>query len=126
MFFLRAVLAALCFQWHLIAMASVNRITCGGRNYTYEGLAGYGLIPSNARDKYGDTIGGIGSAIVIDRQSWSKTAEGNYTGVLWALPDRGWYCHLKNTIKDASMDAYEGSTGTRKELSIIKVEYISF
>ena len=83
-------LAALCLQWSLVATTPVNKITCGGRNYTYESLAGYGLIASNARDKYGDTIGGIGSAIVIDRQSWNKTAEGQYTGILWALPDRGW------------------------------------
>lgn len=68
----------------------VNSVTCVGRTYTYERLAGYGLIPSDARDKYGDTIGGIGSAIVIDRQSWKKTGDGHYTGVLWALPDRGW------------------------------------
>lgn len=69
----------------------VARTLCGGRNYTYEYLAGYGLIASNARDKYGDTIGGIGSAIAIDRQSWTKTGDGQYSGVLWALPDRGWY-----------------------------------
>lgn len=71
-------------------MGYVNRIKCGGRNYTYESLAGYGVIPHNARDKFGDTIGGIGSAIVIDRSSWTKTGDGQYSGVLWALPDRGW------------------------------------
>ncbi|KAJ5652055.1 secreted protein [Penicillium longicatenatum] len=36
----------------------VNQTTCGGTTYQYTGLQGYGSIPSNARDKYGDTIGG--------------------------------------------------------------------
>lgn len=40
----------------------VNSTTCNGKSYSYNELAGYGLIPSDARDKFGDTIGGIGSA----------------------------------------------------------------
>ncbi|CAF9921435.1 MAG: hypothetical protein HETSPECPRED_004542 [Heterodermia speciosa] len=68
----------------------VNQTTCDGKHFTYEALAGYGFIPSNARDKYGDTIGGIGSSIALDRASWKKTKSGSYTGILWALPDRGW------------------------------------
>lgn len=69
----------------------VNQTTCDGKQFTYQSLAGYGLIPSNARDKYGDTIGGIGSSIALDRASWKKAKSGSYTGILWALPDRGWY-----------------------------------
>ena len=68
----------------------VNQTTCNGAQYTYESLAGYGLIPSNARDKFGDTIGGIGSSIVLDRKSWKKSKSGSYTGILYAIPDRGW------------------------------------
>ena len=66
-----------------------NQTTCDGRQYTYQELAGYGFVPSNAVDKYGDTLGGYGSAIAIDRSSW-KLKDGIYTGVLWAVPDRGW------------------------------------
>lgn len=69
----------------------VNQTTCDGRNYLYRGLAGYGLIPSNARDKFGDTLGGIGSSIALDRKAWKKTKSGNYEGIIWGLPDRGWY-----------------------------------
>lgn len=72
----------------------VNQTTCDGKQFTYQYLAGYGFIPSNARDKYGDTIGGIGSSIALDRSSWKKKSKrGNtyYTGILWVLPDRGWY-----------------------------------
>lgn len=68
----------------------VNQTSCNDKNYTYQELAGYGLISGNARDEYGDTIGGIGSAIALDRSQWKKLSNGSYNGVLWALPDRGW------------------------------------
>ena len=55
----------------------------------YESFAGYGFLPSDARDKFGDTIGGIGSSATIDRTSWKKVGD-SYTGILWGLPDRGW------------------------------------
>jgi len=68
----------------------VNQTSCNGKQYSYHSLAGYGFIPSNARDKFGDTIGGIGSSAAIDRSSWKKTKNGSYTGILYAIPDRGW------------------------------------
>ena len=68
----------------------VNQTTCNGKAYIYNNLAGYGFIPSNARDKFGDTIGGIGSAVAIDQRSWTQTGHGTYQGIIWTLPDRGW------------------------------------
>jgi len=68
----------------------VNKTLCGGKNYTYEALAGYGFVPSDFRDRLGDTLGGIGSAIALDRSQWKKKSDGSYSGVLYALPDRGW------------------------------------
>lgn len=68
----------------------VNQTICNGNTYTYQELAGYGFHPGNATDSYGDTIGGIGSGIALDRKAWTKLANGSYTGVLWAQPDRGW------------------------------------
>src|SRR3978361_989575 len=68
----------------------VNQTTCNGKQYTYQELAGVCLIPGNSRDQFGDTIGGIGSAIALDRTQWTKLPNGSYTGVLWGLPDRGW------------------------------------
>ena len=50
--------------------AAVNNTTCNGKSYSYNELAGYGLIPGDSRDKFGDTIGGIGSASkwrIVDR-----------------------------------------------------------
>ncbi|KAK3071456.1 hypothetical protein LTR53_008596 [Teratosphaeriaceae sp. CCFEE 6253] len=70
--------------------SAVNTTPCHGETYAYQELAGYGFIPSNARDKFGDTIGGIGSSIAVDGKSWQKLRNGSYTGLLWALPDRGW------------------------------------
>ena len=69
----------------------VNQTTCDGKTFTYQQLAGYGFVASNARDKFGDTLGGYGSAIALDRKAWKKTGDGIYTGLLYALPDRGWY-----------------------------------
>lgn len=69
--------------------ASVNSITCAGSSYTYTSLAGYGVITGDARDKFKDTLGGIGSSIAFQRDSWKKRGS-TYEGVLWALPDRGW------------------------------------
>lgn len=71
---------------------AVDTATCNGKKYVYEELAGFGLFPSDARDKFGDTIGGFGSAIALDKASWKRktgTAEG-YDAILYGLPDRGW------------------------------------
>lgn len=68
----------------------VNQTTCGGTKYAYTGLEGYGFIPSNALDKYGDTLGGIGSSAAIDQASWRQTGRDSFEGVAYCLPDRGW------------------------------------
>ncbi|KAI1326559.1 esterase-like activity of phytase-domain-containing protein [Xylariaceae sp. FL0255] len=69
---------------------AVNSTTCNSANYVYEELAGYGFVLGNATDKFGDTLGGIGSATYIDPSSWKKNCNGSYSGILWGLPDRGW------------------------------------
>ncbi|CAN8103536.1 unnamed protein product [Discula destructiva] len=71
--------------------SAVNTTTCNGQFYAYTQLAGYGALSGNARDKFGDTIGGIGSAIALDLSSWALSEDGTtYTGLLWGMPDRGW------------------------------------
>lgn len=67
----------------------VNSTTCNGKSYVYNSLAGYGYIPGNGRDKFGDTLGGIGSSIAIEQRSWRKVGK-TYYGIIWGLPDRGW------------------------------------
>lgn len=81
--------------------SAVNTTTCGGQTYVYQELAGYGFVPGNARDKFGDTLGGIGSSIAIDKNTWKKKGQ-SYSGILWALPGkcvtkRLWICLHTNT-----------------------------
>lgn len=75
---------------------AVNTTTCNGKQYVYEELAGYGYLPSNARDNTGDTIGGIGSSIAMDKSSWRREGK-SYKGLLYTLPDRGW--NTEGTLK---------------------------
>lgn len=75
---------------HQGSKGAVNTTTCNGKKYVYEELAGYGYLPSNGRDKAGDTLGGLGSSIAMDKKSWRKVGK-SYKGLLYALPDRGWY-----------------------------------
>lgn len=91
--FLGSFSTSICLFGLAIARDSsyVNQTTCNGNTYTYQELGGYGFIPGDARDKFGDTIGGIGSSIAIDATTWTKLGNGSYTGVLWTLPDRGWF-----------------------------------
>lgn len=75
--------------WPDVGLQSpLERLSIDSYRYTYEELAGYGFILNNTRDKYGDTIGGIGSSIAIDSKTWARLGQG-YTGVLYTLPDRG-------------------------------------
>lgn len=70
--------------------APVAQTNCNGQ-YTYNELSGYGFLPGDARDKFGDTNGGIGSSAAIDKKSWKfDKKNARYTGLLYALPDRGW------------------------------------
>ncbi|KAI2628679.1 esterase-like activity of phytase-domain-containing protein [Hypoxylon sp. NC1633] len=74
----------------ITAASPVNKTTCNGINYQYNELAGYGYVVSDAVDKFGDTLGGLGSSIHLERGAWVKLSNGSYSGVLWSLPDRGW------------------------------------
>ena len=58
----------------------VKSTTCNAKTYVYEELAGYGNLPSNARDIKGDTLGGIGSSIAMDKSSWRREGK-SYKGL---------------------------------------------
>jgi len=88
-----------------VAAASVRRgaaapvpassVTCNGKAYAYNNLAGFGSLKSDARDQYGDTIS-IGSSMVI--RDWKQTGK-RYKGTMYGLPDRGWNTNgTQNTI----------------------------
>lgn len=61
-----------------------------GDTFINHGLVGAGVVASNARDQFGDTMGGWGSGIAVDQSSWKKNSDGTYSGVLYGQPDRGW------------------------------------
>ncbi|KAK0727593.1 esterase-like activity of phytase-domain-containing protein [Lasiosphaeria miniovina] len=70
-------------------------VDCNGKTYTYNSLAGFGAIPSDARDQFGDTIS-TGSSLSI--KNWKKDGK-KYTGTMYGLPDRGWNTKgTQNTI----------------------------
>lgn len=68
--------------------STLGQFTCAGDIFTYQELAGYGVVASDFRDKFGDTVS-FGSSIAIERPSWKKNGA-SYEGILWMLPDRGW------------------------------------
>lgn len=80
-------LAALTALTSSVALAD-NSATVGGTTFVNKGLVGVGRMPSNQKDKFGETFGS-GSGMAIDQQSWTRDANG-YKGTLWLLPDRGY------------------------------------
>ncbi|MCS7090845.1 MAG: esterase-like activity of phytase family protein [Verrucomicrobiota bacterium] len=59
--------------------------------WTNHGLVAVGRVPADAFDARGpalDTLGGFGSAAFFDVRTWSRNGD-SYSGVLYALPDRG-------------------------------------
>ncbi|CAO1629367.1 unnamed protein product [Sympodiomycopsis kandeliae] len=57
--------------------------------YTYEnhGLVAFGRLPHTATDKYGESLGGLGSAIAL--QSFNASQDGSYKASMLLQPDRG-------------------------------------
>ncbi len=73
----------------LATAAETQSVSFDGATFVNKGLVAVGRVPSDAKDKLGDTLGGVGSGMVADVGSWKKDGEG-YTGTLYMLPDRGW------------------------------------
>ena len=62
-------------------------VTIGDLVFVNKALVGVGRLPSDLRDKFGETFGS-GSAIAVDTKSWVRTPAG-YQGTFYMLPDRG-------------------------------------
>ncbi|WP_395023347.1 esterase-like activity of phytase family protein [Dongia sp.] len=72
------------------AMAvEAQSVTFEGAAFVNKGLVGVGRVPADAKDKLGDTLGGIGSGMVADVKTWKREGD-TYSGVFYMLPDRGW------------------------------------
>ncbi|PVF97559.1 hypothetical protein CPB86DRAFT_419569 [Serendipita vermifera] len=64
-------------------------ITINGKTFINKGLVAFGLLPADAKDSYGETLGGFGSAIAIKRGTFRANRDGTFTGKVLAQPDRG-------------------------------------
>jgi hypothetical protein len=83
--------ASLCLAMFSAATpAAAQSVVFQGSTFTNDGLVGVARVPSNARDKYGETLGGWGSAMAFVPGSWHQKKDGTYTGDLIGVPDRGW------------------------------------
>ncbi len=71
-------------------VASAQSVRFQGQSFVNKGLVGVARVPSNAIDQFGDTMGGIGSGMAMDLDSWHKNRDGSYGGTLYMLPDKGW------------------------------------
>jgi hypothetical protein len=71
-------------------VASAQSVNFNGHTFVNKGLVGVARVPSNALDQFGDTLGGIGSGMAMDLDSWHKNRDGSYGGTLYMLPDKGW------------------------------------
>ena len=70
------------------AVFAAETVTIGNLVFVNKALVGVGRVPSDLRDKFGETFGS-GSGIAVDPRSWMKTPTG-YQGTLYMLPDRGY------------------------------------
>ncbi|MGE5780885.1 MAG: esterase-like activity of phytase family protein, partial [Hyphomicrobiales bacterium] len=70
------------------ATRGAETVTIGDLTFVNQALVGVGRLPSDLRDKFGETFGS-GSAIAVDPKSWVRTATG-YQGTFYMLPDRGY------------------------------------
>src|SRR5919197_3823730 len=83
------IIALALIAW--LASAPATRggetVTIGDLTFVNQALVGVGRLPSDLRDKFGETFGS-GSAIALDAKSWMRTPAG-YQGTFYMLPDRG-------------------------------------
>ncbi len=70
------------------AFATDTSITFSGHTFVNKGLIAIGRLPSNLRDKFGETLGS-GSALAVEPESWRRIGEA-YEGSFLLLPDRGY------------------------------------
>ena len=70
------------------AAFAAETVTVGNLVFVNKALVGVGRMPSDLRDKFGETFGS-GSGMAADPKSWTRTADG-YQGTFYMLPDRGY------------------------------------
>src|SRR5512132_738068 len=82
------VLALIAWLAPAPAARGAETVIIGDLTFVNKALVGVGRLPSDLRDKFGETFGS-GSAIAVDAKSWVRTPAG-YQGTFYMLPDRGY------------------------------------
>lgn len=106
-------------------MASAQSVVFQGQTYVNKGLVGVARVPSNATDQFGETLGGYGSGMAMDLDSWHKNRDGSFGGTLFMLPDRGWNTQGTTDFRgrlhrfDVTLNPlYSGSTTSQNQLQM--------
>jgi Esterase-like activity of phytase len=104
----------------------VATTTCIGKTYVYDELAGFGYVPSDAKDSTKETLGGFGSAIAID--NWRKEGD-HFKATFYGLPDRGWNTNgTTNTVPrvqvfELTFTPQPGATVAKPSGPNVKLDY---
>ena len=90
-----SLFAALAIAMPASSASASGSVSFEGSTFVNQGLVGVARVPSDARDAYGETLGGFGSAMAFVPGTWKPRKDGKYpaskyTGELVMVPDRGW------------------------------------
>jgi hypothetical protein len=121
----RAAVSAVSLLLVTGGIASAQPVTFQGQTFVNKGLVGVARVPSNAIDQFGDTLGGFGSGMAMDLESWHRNRDGSFDGTLYMLPDRGW--NTQGTVDfrgrlhrfDVTLNPlYSGTTASQNQLQL--------
>jgi hypothetical protein len=109
----------------------VATVTVNNQTFVNQGLVGVGRMPSDLKDKFGETFGSF-SAFTFQPGSWQRNANGSYSGTLFTQPDRGYnavgttnYVPRFNKITVAFTPAPAGSTA-QNQVGLTLADTIKF
>jgi len=129
--FLTRLLPVLLLCTGALVAQPVATVTVNNQTFVNQGLVGVGRMPSDLKDKFGETFGSF-SAFTFQPGSWQRNANGSYSGMLFAQPDRGYnaagttnYVPRFNKITVAFTPAPAGSTA-QNQVGLTLADTIKF
>ena len=129
--FLTRLLPVLLLCTGALVAQPVATVTVNNQTFVNQGLVGVGRMPSDLKDKFGETFGSF-SAFTFQPGSWQRNANGSYSGTLFTQPDRGYnavgttnYVPRFNKITVAFTPAPAGSTA-QNQVGLTLADTIKF
>jgi len=129
--FLTRLLPVLLLCTGALVAQPVATVTVNNQTFVNQGLVGVGRMPSDLKDKFGETFGSF-SAFTFQPGSWQRNANGSYSGTLFAQPDRGYnaagttnYVPRFNKVTVAFTPAPAGSTA-QNQVGLTLADTIKF